>query len=77
MKLCLMNCRETWTKLGTLPPYRRKATQSLGEIGELQSILSHHIASQSEVISSIHNDAVEATLNVESGNKWLKSAEVI
>ncbi|KAJ3203142.1 Qa-SNARE, syp8/Ufe1p/Syntaxin 18-type [Dinochytrium kinnereticum] len=52
----------------------RTATQSLQEISSLHGQLAFHLQEQEKTIQRLHEEAVVATQNVESGNVYLNKA---
>ncbi|KAI8802177.1 hypothetical protein BJ742DRAFT_834182 [Cladochytrium replicatum] len=53
----------------------RSATQSLAEISSLQTQLSQHLAAQDEIITTLHEEAIESTETMKLANLQLRSAK--
>jgi len=46
----------------------RSATQTISQISSLQTTLSHHLLTQSQLITNLHNDAWKATDTIRDAN---------
>ena len=55
----------------------RIATQSIGQVADMQNTIAMQLSMQTENITLIHRNVEESKLRIEEGNKYLKKAQDI